>query len=335
MTTTVVKTIGPTGDYSTLSLHEAAAPANYVTADQIWQGQQQGVALTGSTTLLTVAGGTVDATHYYELTTAPGASFRDTANLAINSLLRFDTSAGAAITSSVNYLYTVVSSQDFSRFSNLQVQNSASNGGAFNSTLSGSPTIDINCCKFEGLSTKIFNIYGSGQVVRNSLIDLRGSARAEIASISNGANAVNCTFVYSGTGTKPTVAVSGIYGTPLLKNCALFNVTGVKNGSSTFTITNCYTDVASPPAGCTTTPFSTATFNNITSPTRDFRLAAGSALIDTGQTDSTNAAIDVYGTARPQGSAYDVGCWEYVAAAGLAKRSVHVTRQAVNRASTY
>lgn len=38
--------------------------------------------------------------------------------------------------------------------------------------------------------------------------------------------------------------------------------------------------------------------------------------MDVGTTDATNAANDIAGTARPSGSSYDVGAWEYVSAGG-------------------
>jgi hypothetical protein len=42
----------------------------------------------------------------------------------------------------------------------------------------------------------------------------------------------------------------------------------------------------------------------------DFHLATGSAAIDTGK--ATNAATDIDGNPRPQGSAFDIGAYEIV-----------------------
>ena len=42
MPTTTTKTIGSTGDYSTLQAWEDACPANLVTADEIWRGPEGG-----------------------------------------------------------------------------------------------------------------------------------------------------------------------------------------------------------------------------------------------------------------------------------------------------
>ena len=61
-------------------------------------------------------------------------------------------------------------------------------------------------------------------------------------------------------------------------------------------------------AGVTQTTYSSE-FVDVNDATRDFRLVTGAAQKDTGTTDATNAAIDIAGTARPFGAAYDVGAW--------------------------
>lgn len=67
-----------------------------------------------------------------------------------------------------------------------------------------------------------------------------------------------------------------------------------------------YTDVAIP-----SIPYSTSTFVSVTSGSEDFTLASGSGLIDVG-TDLSGSGVttDIVGTARPVGSAYDVGAFE-------------------------
>jgi hypothetical protein len=101
-----------------------------------------------------------------------------------------------------------------------------------------------------------------------------------------------------------------------MENCAIFGATDAYHNAGTTTITTCRTNQASPETGFTGgVSYSGTTFVATTDAARDFRLPSGSSLINAGTTDSTNAANDIAGTARPSGASYDVGCWEYVAAA--------------------
>ena len=54
MATTVVKTIGTGGDYSTLQSWEDACPADLVSADQIWQGRVKNQEFSSASSLLNV-----------------------------------------------------------------------------------------------------------------------------------------------------------------------------------------------------------------------------------------------------------------------------------------
>ena len=101
MTTTVVKTIGTGGDYSTLQAWEDAAPANLVSADQVWEGRVLNNLSSGST-ILTISGSTSDATRFKHLTAAPGVSFRDHANKLTNPL-RADNTKGVEVRCTANW----------------------------------------------------------------------------------------------------------------------------------------------------------------------------------------------------------------------------------------
>lgn len=87
--------------------------------------------------------------------------------------------------------------------------------------------------------------------------------------------------------------------------------------------TNCVSDLVSPPAGVTGGLVYADQFQNIgTIPAnRDFRLKAGSGLINAGiaNTAGVPAANDIFGTARPQGAAWDIGPHEFLAAASPAE----------------
>jgi hypothetical protein len=327
MATTVVKTIKSGGDYTTLQAWEDACPANLVTSDQVWQGQCAGTFTAG----LVISGTTVDSTRYVELTTEAGASFRDNASVQSNAL-RYNASNGMALNFSGSYANAVyVNAQNYTRLSNLQIQATSTSGHPLlMSSVTGG---DVNNCIIEGFRDNVVELTLAGKL-RNSLVVSRKSAAANIALI-NGTDCFNVTFVCPSDKTAATYGFDGRYNTQAFTNCAFFGCGTVGRGG-TNTYTTCYTNVGSPPSGCTTLTYDTSAFVNITDATRDYRIPSGSGLIDVGTTDSTNAATDIAGTSRPSGSAYDVGCWEYVAAAAayVVGRLAFVM-QAVNRASSY
>jgi hypothetical protein len=71
-------------------------------------------------------------------------------------------------------------------------------------------------------------------------------------------------------------------------------------------------DRASAPAGMSLSGNQLATDARLVAPPSDFRLRSGSPAIDAGQTLAYVGA-DHDGRARPQGSAFDVGAFEFVA----------------------
>lgn len=318
MVTVVTKTIGTGGDYTTLQAWEDAAPANLVTADQLWQGQCKNQTFSGSAVMLTMSGSTSDATRYKELTTEAGASFRDNANAQTNAL-RFNTSNGAAITSSVTYDFTIIMVEDYCRMSNLQIESTASNSQAIHAGGGGS-----------GLSNRISNCIvesklgcvqmdGDTSVMVNNLLITRGAAVTRIAKFFTTTTVVNCTFVVPSDKTAATSAITVSYASgAVFENCAFFGVADVGTTSGV-TYTTCYSDDASPPTGCTNVAYDTSTgsgFQNIADATRDYRIKSTSAMVNTGTTD-TIASVDIVGTTRPQGAAYDVSAWEFKASGGI------------------
>lgn len=319
MPTTVTSSIGTSSrDYSTLQAWDDAAPANLVTSDQIWRGECYNDSLfTGA---LTIAGSTSDATRYKELTCAAGQSFMDNASVQTNEL-RFNQSNGVGVSRSTNYAPVVTLDEAYCRVSKIQVAFTGSSGSAITSH-SGTPktnTVIDFCISEASANAGPTSAYGSTQIIRNTLMVNRGTSPSQIAGLRNGASMVNCTLV--ATKAAATVALVGAYSAATVKNCAIFNCTAVGSGTAA-NYTTCYTSAASPPTGCTQVAYDTSTgsgFENTTDSTRDFRIKSTSAMINVGTTDATNAPIDIAGTSRPSGAAYDVGCWEYVSAGAAFK----------------
>jgi hypothetical protein len=309
VTTTVTSSIGTGGTYSTVAAWFAACPASLVTADQIWRGECK------NQTLATVnfAGITTSSTQYVELTTEAGASFVDNAT----KVGRVDSTKGAVLRTTASYtaVITLGSVNDL-KISKLQVEIAGAVGGSTPAitNAAGSTNVDINQCIVEGSRSNVVSLYGNN-VIRNSIVTCRGSGMATIATIRAGATAINCTFAVPSDKTAATNGITGQYSTSFLKNCAIFGCTNLATGTAA-TYTTCATSATGTTGVTGGVAHSTSTFVGTVDASRDFRLVSGSALLDVGTTDSTNAANDIYGTARPQGSAYDIGAFELVVASG-------------------
>jgi hypothetical protein len=144
----------------------------------------------------------------------------------------------------------------------------------------------------------------------------------------NGLNLVygNSTVVANCTIVRPTNLAAGHTAivvtnqSPKIINTAMFGFTTCVSGG-TPTGTNNATDLAS--IGFTSSgSLVSQTYANqftATGATPDFTLKAGANLLDAGATDTTDipAAVDIFGTSRPQGSAWDIGAYELIAAVGV------------------
>lgn len=323
MPTTVTKSIGSGGgrDYSTLQSWEDAAPANLVTSDQIWRGEcYNDSEFSASGPTLTVAGSTVDSTRYKELTAASGQSFVDNASVQTNAL-RYNQSNGVAIKCTNGYQWVIETTENHFKLSRVQVA-APDQKPAFRNATSSLSGVDLNQCILESAGSSSNGVLmlrsGTG---RNLLIVARGTGGNgfDFNYVTSGTTLVNCTVVRPSSRTAAGTAFTSSSSGATIKNCAAFGFTTVMN-SSHVTATTCYTEQTAP-TGFTQVTYDTSTgsgFENTSDSTRDFRIKSTSALKDTGTTDSTNAPIDIAGTSRPSGSAYDVGCWEYVAAATAA-----------------
>lgn len=205
--TTTVKTIGSSGDYSTLQAWEDAAPANLVFQNTVWQGQCQNQTFSSSSPLLTVSGSTSSTTCYKHLTTVAGASFRDNANVQTNAL-RYNTANGAAISCTYSFGATVTFDENYAVCSNLQVE--STQNVALDASLNGRATTLLNCI-FEATSaggaTATLKLFNSIQLAINCLAVARATTTVGVVAVGNGASLYNCTLV-STTGSPVTFALS-------------------------------------------------------------------------------------------------------------------------------
>ncbi len=323
--------IGGTHDYTSLQAWEDALPANLVTdgnsqvGECYFNGSGDGT-FTGSTQLLLISGETTDASHTITLQTAAGQSFRDHANKLTNALAYHPT-FGVGIQSSGGGASGVVQTTVGNVFFKyLQIEATAAYGVCLNTEGAGANVTVDSCILQNGRSAGATVALMTGsQTVKNSLFLMeRDSGLAVVRGSANTGtgfpDCYNCTFAVSSDALAATSAIEGSYSTGSLENCAFFGCTAVKAGGTTFTFTTCMTDVASPPSGVTGGKTYTAQFQATLALIGDYRAKAGADLLNAGTTDATNAPTDIVGTSRPQGAAYDIGCWELVVAAASAAR---------------
>lgn len=314
MVTVVTKSIGTAGgrDYSTMQAWEDAAPANLVTADQIWRGECYNDSL--FTAPLTISGSTADATRYKELTVAAGHSFVDHVD-RLTDALRWDQSKGVAIQTG-DWQWPVLVDEGHARVSRLQVRSTSEVG---NKPLQAQGNIGhrFEQCIFWADFGEAAYLWNS--VAENCLF-VAGSGRATIVTRGETSSLRSCTLAVPSNLTPATTGIGLDYpATGEVRNCVIVGAVDA-GGTTNTTYVNCYTDDATPPPGCTTIAYDTSTgsgFENTTSAAADFRIKGTSALIDVG-TATGAPGVDIVGTTRPQGAGVDVGCWEYSAAASPA-----------------
>ena len=287
----------------------------------IWQGNCNNEEFSGTGTQITFGGSTTSSTCYAHLTTAAGASFKDNANVQTNAL-RYNASNGAAIRGTSDSTMTVSANEQFNKVSKLQVSATGVNGRGISFWIAGGV---LDCTIVEATYTLtsttigVLSLNGSTTsfTATNCLFIQRKSGADHIVGSDTAiANFYGCTFVAADdlATAVAKIFLSGASGTITVQNCGMFagdSSKAIKSGSATYSFTTCYSDISGT-TGVTQCTYSSE-FQNVTDGTRDFRLKSGAAQIDTGTTDSTNTPTDIAGTTRPSGSAYDVGCWEFVA----------------------
>lgn len=302
MPTTTVKTIGPSGDYTTLQAWEDAAPADLVASDVIWEGQiQSGASFSGSGAQLTVSGSTTDATRYKHLTVAAGGSFAD--NSA--NVLRYNEAQGAYIKSTGGYLTCITATENYFRLSRVQVFTDDTSSNSASITGTGSR---IERCIIRGKKT-LLTMAGS---LYNSLLESYSPGGiTSPALVLNGACTVaNVTVLCPGSTATAAKGIVQNYATATVTNVAIagFGTDFDKHGPSSVTWANCFggTSTAAYTGVTTGLAFSTATFAAVASGSLNAKLVTGSALVDAGSTVAASTP-DIFGTTR---TTYDVGLHE-------------------------
>lgn len=270
------------------------------------------------TSTFALSGHTTSSTDNITITVGAGQGFRNNAGAATNAL-DYNASNGVAINCTANYSNTLTISDNNVILDGLQIAHTG--GGNSGSCVDSTGVLQINGCilKDSGGGAGSITILqtGANQVTaRNSLFIQAISGAAANTSVTQ-FSAYFCDFVTPSNLTKSTKGFNSSYHVVIMENCAIFGATtaiSVSGSGSSLTSTTCMTDQSSPPTGWTQVTYTSQFVGTTTAGGLDYRSKTGANLIGGGTADSTNGATDIIGTARPQGSSWDVGCWEFAGA---------------------
>ena len=316
-------TIGSAGgrDYSSITAWNAAAGT--LSAPWIGNCYNDSEFHSSETFPITFTGNSTTSSNYILLQPATGQSFADNANAQTNALT-YNQSNGVGIRSTNNYVQVLNIEENYVTLNKLQVQINSGNGNA-SLGLNGVYSVTVTGCI---LSSKQTNNSGSNycinaqsssasaspSVIANTLCEVIHQGGSNICALQNGVwHFYFCTIVNASDLSASSYGIYNNYNNVTVENCAIFGCTTAAHAGGTLTVTTSMTNQASAPTGFTTVTY-TSQFVGTTSSSPDWREKSGGNLQGSGTADSTNGAYDIVGTARPQGSNWDIGCWQQLSA---------------------
>lgn len=323
-------------DFSTLAGWAASIPST-LTQPIIGLLWNNGAITTAPTTaFLTLTGHVTSGVNTITLKCAPGESIRDT-------LAGQATALNYSSTNGVSFL--LPSSGGGINYIDIEDNNVIISGIQFKDPFSTSNSTilyfgattgaggRIEDCIFDGYgqtggaSIVGINTPNCVHTIANCLIVDRSASSTGASAVGMTASVqtvVNCTLV----GIAPPTASAGydfqnVTGTAILRNSIAIGysaATIVQSAGAAVAVDHSLFSAASLTGTNVTTGtgnlFSKTAANQFVSATVDFRLKAAADALDVGVTDTTDlaAADDIAGSSRPQGSAWDMGAWELLAA---------------------
>lgn len=305
MPTTVSSTVGTTGTYASWAAWEAAAPANLVTADQIWEGQGQNQEFYEAGGVVTIGGQTTDSTRFMRMTTVSGASFADNANKLTNEL-RYNATNGCGLRSG-NFVPTVFVGTAYTQITKLQIQASV-NDTAIPAT--GSNVTIAQCIIQAG--GRVISLEGGGtSLCTNTLFIRSANGGGHGIFFSYGvANVYNCAVIRPSNLTPGDNGIRNEGGTLTVKNTSVFGFSTFETGGTTGSNNNA-SDLATVPGSSPQASLTfTAQFEQSSAASAlDLRTKTGSAQIANGaDLSGSGVTVDIVGTARS--APYDIGVWQ-------------------------
>lgn len=289
---------------------------------------------------------TTDATNYIVIRAQAGSEYQGTG--------QFDTSKAYLLRNAGGTNSYCIRSEEYLRLENIQLVHTGGlpNSHCFFGQLGeGSLTMD-GCLVRHSASTTSGNYEGccveirsptADSIFRNCIMISEFSANADASSMFFCQGALNGNFDFAFYNC--TLAMTG--GTGGTKTCI-----SLRDGC-TATIDNCYLAVPSNSSRFTsfaqlgstittgsnnatsdlgTTPYSTSTFTSVTSGSEDLTPTDESPLANAGaDLTSEGVTVDIVGTSRPQGAAFDIGAVEIAAATPDPEPSEGVTMKLETR----
>ncbi len=320
-------------DYTTIDSWIAALPGSL---SQPYVGLLWNDGNISRSTPVTLSGHTTTSTNNITLQCAPGESFYDNSAYLTNPLSP-SSSYGVQITRTPAYGQGVICSDNFTVLRGFQLVAQAS-GIVLDDALrlTNNVTVDRLLVQWrDNENPSIFGLIlglGGGTITCTNSVFIDKQVAGGNSRFYRGTTSdllmANCT-IYSAVVSSSTAFETNYSGTITLSNTIFIGYASSSAGAwSAKTARNNLTDLAAYSSGWTDTGsatlFSQTASAQFVSTTSDLKLKTGAPAINAGFTDTTDipSAIDVYGTSRPQGSAWDIGAFEYVAAVTFTPRLI-------------
>lgn len=308
-------------NYSTIGVYSSYLNALALSAPEVGQLYNDSQFSFGSTAV-TLGGYTGSSgTNTVTISPASGQGFADNANAQTNAL-RYNSANGVSITANIPYSAAFSVTGSNLTISGLQVTNTSGSSQGVMVCNGSNVNLTIQKNILQGpvrAGSDIFFLFG-GSGTRNNILDnviILTSTVGSGLSANDPSSAINVTgntvLASNASGSTGTGIQSG-YGSTLAINNVVYGFTTDYSGTGFTGTTNNATNKAT--IGGTgfgtnaVTSITSSAFQSVTASSEDLRLKSGSPLLDVGAT--AGPTTDIVGTSRPQGSAYDIGCWELV-----------------------
>jgi chitodextrinase len=296
-------------DFPTVNAAWASTPNDWVAADVAYIFEMYNDSEFVPTAVWNFTGRNMDATHNLVVRPAAGQGFKDNPNLLTNAL-RYNQANGVAVNFNFSYA-THITVGDYVTVDGLQIK-SAGVGGACSVSVVGTTTtgkLNNSLIEFSGNNSYARAIQVKSGSARNTYVILTGLACEGLHFNAYGVSpyAENITVVRLSNLAAPTMPAYGsdIAGAKLT-NCAGFGCSAFSTRSD-FTGSNNASDgnILFGINNKTNLVYSSQFIDTVA----DFKVKAGSGLIDAGTAPSTDNITTISGV-RQQGTSADIGAWE-------------------------